>query len=134
MLGVTVLIKTAVQGALVHAALRALQSGTQLYIRVTRQVSDPFTFLRPCSGSSDTLCLLFLPPPTPTLESLYFPLSAFFQFSDFRWRREKMACDLAGFNRRANKRADKETPARFYDLSLGMGFPSYQMFAHIIKW
>lgn len=103
--GITVLINTAAgTGCPTTRQSSALQRGMELCIRGRRQVSDPFKFLRPCSWSSDALCVLFLPPPTPTLESLYFPLSAFSQFSDFRWRREKMACDLASFNRRANKK------------------------------
>jgi hypothetical protein len=81
----------------------------ELRICVRSWVSGPPTFLRCWSGPSDTLCLLFLPLLTPTLRSLNSPLSAppspfSFQFSDFRWKREKMACDLSAFNRRANKK------------------------------
>lgn len=81
--------------------LRARESGPELCICVRSWFSGPPTFLRPWSGSSDTLCLLLLLPlPNPHSQALPFS----FQFSDFRWKREKMACDLAGFNRRANKR------------------------------
>lgn len=87
-------------GASGHAAL---QGTPELHVRRRGQFPDPSAFLRPWSGSSDSLCLLFLPPPTPVLQFFCFPLSALSKFSDFRWKREKMACDLAGFNRRANK-------------------------------
>lgn len=103
----------------------APQNGAECCVHVQRQVSGPSAFLSSWAGSSDILCLLFLPPPTPALSSLFIPpYQAFSNFQISGGGERKRLVTLQVSMEEQTPRTDKQTPARFYDLSLGMGFPA----------
>lgn len=112
------------QGPLSTLLSSALQSGLEL-IHSERQASDPLKFLGPpgqgplipfASSSS-----LYPPPFLRLFTSHYQPFSNF-QISGGGER--KWLVTLQVSIEEQTRKADKETPARFYDLSLGMGFPA----------